>query len=53
MGAIKRPDGSVCVPRGDATVREGDQVILFSLASVVPKLESAFLRRRGRGRAVP
>ncbi len=46
VGAIVRSDGSVIVPRGDATIEVGDRVIFFALASAVPKLESAFLTRR-------
>ena len=49
VGAIKRPNGHVCVPRGNVSVHEGDHVIFFSLESVVPELESAFLARRKRG----
>ncbi len=48
VGAIKRPNGHVCVPRGDVSVHEGDLVIFFSLASAVPALESAFLAGRRR-----
>ncbi len=43
VGAIARPDGEVIVPRGNASIRAGDRVIFFTLESVVPKLESAFL----------
>ncbi|MBK9171273.1 MAG: Trk system potassium transporter TrkA [Bryobacterales bacterium] len=51
VGAIARADGEVLIPRGDASIEVGDRVIFFALESVVPKLESAFLRddpeRRG------
>jgi trk system potassium uptake protein len=43
VGAIARSDGEVIVPRGDATIQAGDHVIFFTLESVVPELESAFL----------
>jgi trk/ktr system potassium uptake protein len=43
VGAIARVDGEVLVPRGDATIQAGDSVIFFTLESVVPELESAFL----------
>ncbi len=43
VGAISRPSGHVCVPRGDAKVHEGDRVIFFTLESLVPELEKAFL----------
>ena len=43
VGAIIRPDGEVLVPRGEATIQPRDRVIFFSLESVVPELESAFL----------
>ena len=48
VGAVARPDGDVCVPRGDVAVHEGDRVIIFTLASAVPELESAFLASSGR-----
>jgi trk system potassium uptake protein TrkA len=51
VGAIVRPDGEVLVPRGDDSIGVGDRVIFFSLESVVPELESAFLVERSRGRA--
>lgn len=51
VGAIARPNGEVCVPRGGVTIHEGDRVIFFTHESAVPELESAFLagpeRRRG------
>ena len=50
VGAIQRPDGDVVVPRGEGEVHEGDRVIFFALASVVPELESAFLSRSGLAR---
>jgi trk system potassium uptake protein TrkA len=43
VGAIARPDGSVSVPRGDATIHPGDRVIFFALETAIPELESAFL----------
>ncbi len=48
VGAIKRPNGYVCVPRGNVAVHEGDQVIFFTLERAVPELESAFLDTPGR-----
>lgn len=48
VGAIKRPNGFVCVPRGNVAVHEGDQVIFFTLERAVPELESAFLERPRR-----
>ena len=48
VGAIRRPNGEVCVPRGDASVHEGDQVIFFTLERAVPALEKAFLARSRR-----
>jgi trk system potassium uptake protein TrkA len=43
VGAIVRPSDEVIVPRGDASIQPGDRVIFFTLESVVPELESAFL----------
>ena len=43
VGAIARPGGEVIVPRGNASIQAGDRVIFFTLESIVPKLESAFL----------
>jgi len=43
VGAIARPDGQVCVPRGNISIEAGDRVIFFTLESIVPELESAFL----------
>ena len=48
VGAIKRPNGFVCVPRGNVAVHEGDQVIFFTLERAVPELESAFLEQPRR-----
>ena len=48
VGAIVRDNGYVRVPRGEATVREGDRVIIFSLADTVQQIESQFLTRTGR-----
>jgi trk system potassium uptake protein TrkA len=50
VGAIAKPDGTVIIPRGDKTIEAGDRVIFFTLESVVPELESAFItakRRKG------
>ncbi len=49
VGAIVRPDGEAIVPRGEASIQAGDRVIFFSLESVVPELESAFLVEGSRG----
>jgi trk system potassium uptake protein TrkA len=43
VGAIAKPNGDVIVPRGDKTIEPNDRVIFFTLESVVPQLESAFL----------
>ena len=43
VGAIARPNGEVVVPRGEAMIQVGDRVIFFTLESIVPELESAFL----------
>jgi len=43
VGAIVRPNGTVVVPRGGASIEAGDRVIFFALESVVPELETAFL----------
>ncbi len=43
VGAIAKPGGDVVVPRGDKTIEPNDRVIFFTLESVVPQLESAFL----------
>jgi len=48
VGAIARPSGEVLVPRGQATIHEGDRVLIFSLESTVPLLESAFLHESRR-----
>jgi trk system potassium uptake protein TrkA len=50
VGAIAKPNGDVIIPRGDKTIEAGDRVIFFTLESVVPELESAFItakRRKG------
>jgi trk system potassium uptake protein TrkA len=50
VGAIAKPNGEVIIPRGDKTIEAGDRVIFFTLESVVPELESAFItakRRKG------
>jgi trk system potassium uptake protein TrkA len=51
VGAIVRPGGEVIVPRGDAMIEPRDRVIFFTLESVVPELESAFLVAPRRGYA--
>lgn len=43
VGAIVRPSGEAIVPRGDERIEAGDRVILFTLETLVPKLEAAFL----------
>ncbi len=48
VGAVSRPSGEVLVPRGDAVIQAGDRVIFFCLESLVPYLESAFLREDKR-----
>jgi len=50
VGAVARSNGEVLVPRGEATIQEGDRVLIFSLESTVPLLESAFLRESRRDR---
>lgn len=50
VGAIVRDNGYVTVPRGQASVQQGDRVIIFSLADTVPELESQFLGKRIRHR---
>ena len=52
VGAIASPTGQVIVPRGEATIQAGDRVIFFTLESVVPELESAFLAEPKRHRKV-
>lgn len=47
VGAIVRA-GEVVIPSGDSPVREGDQVILFTLPENVPAVEQVF-RPSGRG----
>lgn len=42
VGAIARSNGQVIVPRGQATIHQGDRVLIFSLESTVPLLESGF-----------
>lgn len=51
VGAIMRPDGEIVVPRGEVAIEPGDRVIFFTLESVVPELESAFLVESSRARA--
>ncbi|MEZ5360798.1 MAG: Trk system potassium transporter TrkA [Bryobacterales bacterium] len=48
VGAIARPNGEVIIPRGDKTIEAGDRVIFFTLESVVPELESAFIANKKR-----
>ncbi len=50
VGAIVRDNGYVTVPRGEASVQQGDRVIIFSLADTVPELESQFLGKKTRHR---
>ena len=50
VGAVSRPSGEVLVPRGNAIIQAGDRVVFFCLESLVPYLESAFLKERRRGR---
>ena len=50
VGAIVRDNGYATVPRGEASVHEGDRVIIFALADTVPALESQFLGKRPRHR---
>ncbi len=50
VGAIRRPSGEVLVPRGNTVIQAGDRVVFFCLESLVPYLESAFLKERRRGR---
>ncbi len=47
VGAVVRA-GEVVIPSGDTLVREGDQVILFTLPENVPAVEQVF-RPSGRG----
>jgi trk system potassium uptake protein TrkA len=49
VGAIVKPTGEVIVPRGDKTIEPNDRVIFFTLESVVPQLESAFLMETKKG----
>jgi trk system potassium uptake protein TrkA len=49
VGAIARPTGEVIVPRGDKTIEPNDRVIFFTLESIVPQLESAFLTETQKG----
>lgn len=48
VGAIARSNGDVLVPRGEAAIQEGDRVLIFSLESTVPLLESGFLNQSRR-----
>ncbi len=50
VGAIARTSGEVVVPRGDVAIEPGDRVIFFTLESVVPELESAFLDTKKKRR---
>jgi trk system potassium uptake protein TrkA len=52
VGAIARPTGEVTIPRGEATIQAGDRVIFFTLESVVPELENAFLNEPTRQRKI-
>jgi trk/ktr system potassium uptake protein len=49
VGAIAKPTGEVVVPRGDKTIEPNDRVIFFTLESIVPQLESAFLIETKKG----
>lgn len=48
VGAVIRPSGEVLIPRGNAVIQAGDRIIFFCLESLVPYLESAFLREDRR-----
>jgi trk system potassium uptake protein TrkA len=50
VGAILRADGQAVVPRGEVAIQPGERVIFFTLESVVPELESAFLVEPSRAR---
>jgi trk system potassium uptake protein TrkA len=50
VGAIARTSGEVIVPRGNVSIEPGDRVIFFTLESVVPELESAFLEDKKKRR---
>lgn len=41
-------NGKVVIPNGDSTVREGDRIVVFSLLSEVPALETFFHLKEGR-----
>ncbi|MGI6727611.1 MAG: Trk system potassium transporter TrkA [Anaerovoracaceae bacterium] len=45
IAAIRRGEEAI-IPRGDTKIKEGDQVIILSLLSQVPKLERLFQRRK-------
>jgi trk system potassium uptake protein TrkA len=49
VGAIVKPSGDVIVPRGDKSIEPNDRVIFFTLESIVPQLESAFLVESKKG----
>ncbi len=49
VGAIVKPNGDVIVPRGDKSIEPGDRVIFFTLESIVPQLEQAFLVESKKG----
>ena len=48
VGAIVRPDGEAIVPSGQVEIQPGDRVLFFTLETVVPELESAFLVEPGK-----
>ena len=48
VGAIVRPDGEAIVPSGEVEIQPGDRVLFFTLETVVPELESAFLVESGK-----
>lgn len=49
VGAIVKPSGDVIVPRGDKSIEPNDRVIFFTLESIVPQLEQAFLVESKKG----
>lgn len=42
VGAIARTDGSVVIPRGDASIEPGDRVVFFALERAVLDLDASF-----------
>jgi trk system potassium uptake protein TrkA len=47
IGAIVH-DGKVIIPKGNSVIQEGDRIVVFSLMSEVPKLESFFHLKDGQ-----